>query len=68
MWTNICKEFLQIYVDNDNDHDNDNNKAKIDNIQHNSKYRLCRDRDEMVYHILSKCSKLSQEEYKYRYY
>ena len=36
-------------------------KVKIDNIQQNSKCRLCRERDESVNHHLSECSKLAQQ-------
>ena len=36
-------------------------------MQQNSKYRLCSDRDEMITHIISKCSKLAQKEYKTRH-
>ena len=39
-------------------------KARIDKTQQNSKCRLCGDRDEMIYHMISECSKLSQKEYK----
>ena len=42
-------------------------KAKIDKSQQNSRYRLCGDRDEMINHIVSECSKLAQKEYKTRY-
>ena len=42
-------------------------KAKIDKMQQNSKYRLCGNRDEIVNHIISKCSKLGQKEYKTRH-
>ena len=42
-------------------------KGKIDNMLQNSKCRLCGDRDERVNHIISKCSKLAQKEYKARY-
>ena len=38
-------------------------KAKIDKTQHNSECRLCGDRDKMINHIISKCSKLAQKEY-----
>ena len=40
---------------------------KTDNIHHNSKCRLCGDKDEMFNHIVSKCSKLEQKEFKTRY-
>ena len=41
-------------------------KARIDNSQQNSKCRLCGDRDETINHIISKCRKLAQKEYKAR--
>ena len=34
--------------------------------QQNSKYRLCGDREEIVNHIISECSKLAQKEYETR--
>ena len=42
-------------------------KAKIDNMQQNSKCRLCGDKHEMVYHIKSKYNKLVQKENKTMY-
>ena len=36
-------------------------------MQQNSKCRLCGDRDETINHIISKCSKLPQKEYKTRH-
>ena len=42
-------------------------KARIDNMQQNSKCRLCGDRDETINHIISECSKLAQKEYKARH-
>ena len=42
-------------------------KARIDKTQQNSKCRLCSDRDETINHIISKCSKLAQKEYKVRH-
>ena len=39
-------------------------KLRIDKIQQNSKCRLCGDRDEIVNHIISECSKLAQKKYK----
>ncbi len=39
-------------------------KAKIDKMQQKSKCRLCGDRDDMINHIISECSKLAQKEYK----
>ena len=35
-------------------------------MQQNSKCRLCGDRDEKIYHIISECSKLVQNECKTR--
>ena len=42
-------------------------KAKLGKTQQNSKCRLCGDRDETIKHIIGKCSKLSQKEYKTRH-
>ena len=42
-------------------------KARIDKTQQNSKCRLCGDRDETINHIISKCIKLAQKEYKKRH-
>ena len=42
-------------------------KTRIDKTQQNSKCRLYGDRDETINHIISKCSKLAQKEYKTRY-
>ena len=42
-------------------------KARIDKVQQNSKCRLCSDRDEIINHIISECSKLAQKEYKARH-
>ena len=42
-------------------------KARIDKTQQNSKFKLCGDRDETINHIISKCSKLAQREYKVRH-
>ena len=39
-------------------------KAKIDNTQKNSKCRLCGEKDKMVNHIIIKCSRLAQKDYK----
>ena len=39
-------------------------KARIHKTQHNSRCRLCSDRDETNNHIISECSKLAQKEYK----
>ena len=41
--------------------------ARIDKTQQNSKCRLCSDRDETINPMISKCSKLSQKEYKPRH-
>ena len=42
-------------------------KARKDKTQQDSKCRLCGDRDETINHIISKCSKLAQKEYKTRH-
>ena len=42
-------------------------KVRIDKSQQNNKCRLCGDRDETINHIISKCSKLAQKEYKTRH-
>ena len=42
-------------------------KMRIDKTQQNSKCRLCGDRGETINHIISKCSKLVQKEYKTRH-
>ena len=41
-------------------------KTRIEKTQQNSKCWLCGDRDEMINHIKSECSKLAQKEYKVR--
>ena len=41
-------------------------KDIIDKTKQNSKCRRCSDRDEMINHIISECSKLAQMEYKAR--
>ena len=43
---------------------NNNIKAKIDKTQENSKCRMCGKAEESGNHVLSKCSKLVQKEYK----
>ena len=43
-------------------------KARIDKTQQNSRCKLCGDRDEMINHIISKCIKLAQKEYKTRHH
>ena len=42
-------------------------KMRIDKMQQNSKCRLCGDRDKMINHRISECSKLAQKEYKNKY-
>ena len=42
-------------------------KARIDETQQNSKWRLCGDRDETINHIISEYSKLTLKEYKTRH-
>ena len=39
----------------------------MDKSQQNSKCSLCGDRDEIINHIISECSKLAQKEYKTRH-
>ena len=39
-------------------------KAKIDNTQQNSKFKLCGDKDETINHIICECSTLEQKENK----
>ena len=46
---------------------NNHIEARIDKTQQSSKCRLCGDRDENIYHIISECSKLAQKEYKTRH-
>ena len=41
--------------------------ARIDKTQQNIKCRLCGDRYESINHIISKCRKLAQKEYKTRH-
>ena len=42
-------------------------KARIDKMQQNNKCRLCVDKDEPINHMISKCCKLAQKEYKTRH-
>ena len=42
-------------------------KVRIDKTQQNSKCRLYGDRDKIITHIMSECSKLAQKEYKTRH-
>ena len=42
-------------------------KARIDKMQQKSRCKLCVEREEMINHIISKCSKLGQKEYKTRH-
>ena len=42
-------------------------KARIDKTQQNRKFRLSNDIEETINHIISKCSKLAQNEYKTRH-
>ena len=42
-------------------------KSKIDKREQNSKYKLCGDREKMVDHIKSQCSKHAQKDYKTRH-
>ena len=42
-------------------------KARIDKTQQNSKCKLCSDRDKTINHLISRCSKFAQKEYKTRH-
>ena len=42
-------------------------KSRINEMPQNSRCRLCDDKDEMINHIISECSKLAQKEYKTRH-
>ena len=42
-------------------------KSKIDKTQQINKFRLCRDRDETINHIISEYSKLAQKDYNTRH-
>ena len=42
-------------------------KARVDKTQQNSRCRLYSERDETINHIMNKCSKLAQKEYKTRH-
>ena len=42
-------------------------KARIDKTQHIRKFRLCGDKDEMINHKISECSKLAENLYKTRH-
>ena len=39
-------------------------KAKVNKTQQNSRFRLYDDRDEIINHMISECSKLTRREYK----
>ena len=52
-------ESLQIAAQN-NDTKTNYTKSIIVNVQQNNKCRLCGDRDEMINHMISECSKLRQ--------
>ena len=59
-------ESLQIATQNNTIRTN-HIKVRIDKTQPNSRCRLWDDRDETINHIISKCSKLAQKEYKTRH-
>ena len=68
MWTWLRKgnlkretEFLLIAAQNNTIRTN-HIKARIDKTQQNSKCTLCDDRDKIINHIVSECSKLTQKE------
>ena len=73
IWTWLRKGNLKIETESlliaaqDNAIRTNHIKARIDKTQQNSKCRLCGDRDETINHIISKCSKLAQKEYKARH-
>ena len=41
--------------------------AKIDNVTEDSKCRLCQEKDEIIDHLISLCSKIAQTDYKERH-
>ena len=47
---------------NNNSNNNDNIKTKFDNMQQNSKCRICDDKDETINYIIRECSKLAQKD------
>ena len=72
-WTWLRKENLKRETESlliaapDNAKRTNHIKTRIYKTQQNSKCRLCGDRDEMINHINSECSKLAQKEYKARH-
>ena len=58
-------EYFLIAVQNNNIRSN-HIKTRIETTQQNSRCKLCIDRDETINHIISKCSKLAENEYKTR--
>eukprot|EP00112_Aurelia_sp_Birch-Aquarium-sp1_P026566 Seg95.4 transcript_id=Seg95.4/GoldUCD/mRNA.D3Y31 product="hypothetical protein" protein_id=Seg95.4/GoldUCD/D3Y31 len=42
-------------------------KARKDKSREDAKYRMCREKDETIYHIVSGCSNLAQREHKRRH-
>ena len=73
MWTCLRKGNFKreteslLIVAQDNDARTNHSKARIDKTQQNNKCRQCDDRDETINHIISKCSKFAQKEYKTRH-
>ena len=71
-WTWLRKENLKreteslLIAAQDNAMRTNHIKARIDETQQNSKCKLCGDKDKMINHIVSECSKLAQKEYKAR--
>ena len=61
----IMIKMIMIIIINENNVVRTNQmKARIDKTQQNSNCRLCGDRDGIIHHIISKCSKLAQKAYK----
>ena len=62
---NIKRETLSLHRQAQNNAVRTNHiKARIDKTQQNSKCILCGDREETINHIISKCRKFAQKEYK----
>ena len=68
-WENVdmAKETQSLLIATQNNTIRTNHiKARIDKTQQNCRCMLCDDRDKMINHIISECSKLAQKEYKTR--
>ena len=65
---NLKRETESLLIATPNDAIRTNHmKARIGKTQQNCKCKLCSDRDETIYHIISECSKLSRKEYQNRH-